>query len=470
MVRSSQNITDTIIRFMFSATDQNIPLAVLLLIIVITIVLACRKSYGKWLNPIAIISIWWGGWLAVAEINLIGIPAPSYYTSGIVVTTWIFCVFGALTGRKYQTFHPVNFSATKINKRIANYVGVCLLVIAGPIFWFSYLGLSIQSTLTDVASYRTELFGSDSVIYSSKFNYYMYIFVITPLLFVCVLWLQSRGFGKTKKEKWLAALVVLLVIAESLGTSGRLMVYFLVIGVVYCKIFRAHRLPNLTTSPSGAKAFIFPILLIILLLWMNQRRMSGNDLGVFDISAYFLVWYHTLGFSLLDLELNNSFSRLNDFPTLGQASFGGLIDYFLVPLHPIIQYDPVAYLNAVSQEEFQIVGYSDLLGAPIPANAYYTVFYSIFQDFGWFGIVGVWFLYGRLLNRSYRKYIHYGNFSSLYLLNALIFCGMFGLFQSPLESHRFWVAVIFAYFISKIESKRAGNINGSILQSNQSRR
>jgi oligosaccharide repeat unit polymerase len=440
---------------MFFYSEQSYLLAFLIGLLTCVAAIVCRHRYGKWLNPIAIISIWWGGWLAVAEINIIGISAPSYYTSSIVVTALISCFFGALTGRKYKTFHPVNISVTKINKRIANYVGVCLLVIAGPIFWFSYLGLSMQSTVANAAEYRTVALEGVGV-YGSVFGYLFYNRLVLPLFFCCILWLQCRGFGETMKEKWLAVLVVFLVIAESTGTAGRTLMFYLVIGIVYCWIFRAHRQNTIIAGWNKAKVLMVSFPLIIWLIWMNQQRINTVGVGGLTISAYFAVWYHTAGFSLLDLELKDPFSRLNDFMTFGQASFGGLIEYVILILRPLVQYDSVAYLNGMYHSEFKLLGYSDMLSVPIFGNAYYTVLYSLFQDFSWFGIVGGGFLYGRFLNNSYCRYIHFGNFSSLYLLNALMYCGMFGLFQSPLESPRFWFAVFFAYFISRIESKHVG--------------
>jgi len=179
-------------------------------------------------------------------------------------------------------------------------------------------------------------------------------------------------------------------------------------------------------------------------------------MGLLGTLKYFAVWYHTLGFSLLDLELNNPMSRLNDAITFGQASLGGIINYFVYPLALVgIKLESVAMGNGIYQNYFIPIGFSEVRGT-IYANGYYTVFYSLFQDFRWPGVIGGCFFYGRLLNKSYSRYIWHGRFSSLYLLNTLMFLGLFGIFQSPLESPGFWVAVWGAFFIAKIESSHAG--------------
>jgi oligosaccharide repeat unit polymerase len=457
-----------------SAIDQNIPLSALIAVLTLSLVLLCRKSYTKWLNPITIISIWWGGWLAVAELNLIGIPAPSSYTVSVVLVAMISCCVGALTGRRYRGNRssigfkrnlsrvraqtdalPVNISTRPLNSRIANYVAGCLLLIAGPVLWFSYLGWSLQASVVSIADFRSVALEGAGV-YGSVFGYLLYHRLIAPLLFCCIVWLQCRGFSGTTKEKWLGFLVVILVMAESIGSTGRSLPYFLLIGIGYSWIFRAHRSANSITGWTRVRVWLLAIPLVIWLIWMNQQRLSAEGVNLLTLSTYFTVWYHTTGFSLLDLELNDPASRLNEFMTFGQASFGGLVEYFILILRPFIRYESVSYLNGFFQSQFQTLGFSDLLGAPIFGNAYYTVLYSLFQDFSWAGIVGGGFLYGRLLNRSYRRYIRLGDFANLYLLNALLYCGVFGLFQSPLESSRFWFAIFAAFLISRIRLRRPG--------------
>ena len=431
-------------------STQNSQAAFLIVVLIIATVVQCRKHYGKWLNPIAIIFVWWAGWLAVAEINFIGIPSPSYYLVSIIIIGLIFVLFGALTARRRNPIQQFEYSSYIQYTKIAKYIKLIIVFISGPVLWFGIQGLIKQSHLFSVSDYRGMALEGVGV-YGSVIGYLFYNRIIAPLLFCCILWVQCCGNSRNKKEKLLMALVVVLVAVDSMGNLGRTTIYFMAIGLAYCWIFRNQR-HNLT-SYKFSKMHILGAAFVCWLIWMSQRRFAAGGMDAITLSSYFAIWYHTAGFVLFDIELNDSISRLNNSITFGQASFGGLIEYVLLMFRPIVQFDSVSHLNGIYQNEMKIIGYSDVLNAPIFSNAYYTVFYSLFQDFRWFGIIGGCFLYGRILNNSYRRYISSGNIADLYLLNALMFCGMFGIFQSPLESARFWMVIIFYIFIFKVKIK-----------------
>lgn len=231
---------------MLSNMEQSYFFALLVGLLAVAAIMACRYRYGKWLNPIAIITGWWCGWLVVALVDIIGIDSPSGYLVSLIAIGMISLLSGALSGREYRTFQLIDYSNDLLYKRIARYLLALLLIVAVvPVSILLIKGLNLQAQIGNWLQYRGAAIGGEwghSLLFESPTTQIAYAYIVDPLIFCGILWFQSRGIKLSGIERLLAALVTLLVISESISTGGRTTLYFMAIGMLYGWIFRTqHR-------------------------------------------------------------------------------------------------------------------------------------------------------------------------------------------------------------------------------------
>ena len=414
----------------------------------------CRRRYRVWASPVVIVFLWWSGWLLVALLDLIGIPAPSVTLVALVMTAVFFFLLGALAGpyrRRRQIPVVDRADDDRSVQAMVKFWTVVSLFALVPVLIVFRTGAS-QLAVADLSSYRDDALGGArgaSTLYGSAAFEIFYGAIVSPLLFGALIWIVVRGWRPSLKERVLFVGVALLVILDSFAKFGRTTLYFFVIAVLLAARFRA----NASTRGTGLVkrsrktkliASVAALAVLIgLLAVLSYYRLGREDVSIGEILGYFAVWYHTTGFALLDTELTDRASHLNSAVTYGLASIGGLYNYVVYGLHVLgIEIPSVARDNGIIHNEYVRIGYSTALSVPIFSNAYYTVLYSIFQDFRWFGATILSFVFGFVVDRGYTHFVQDGRDSSLYLLIVYLYLGLFGIFQSPLESPMFWIPLL----------------------------
>ncbi|MFL5482637.1 MAG: O-antigen polymerase [Gemmatimonadaceae bacterium] len=416
---------------------------------------ACRRRYNVWTSPVVIIFLWWSGWLVVALEDFIGIPAPSLTLVTLVLTALVFFLGGAFSG-SFRPGYVRDRSPSDeqvASERVVKFWLVVCLLIAVPVLKVFSVGASQVAVVGDLSSYRADALGGlqgKSTLYgqSAAFEIF-YGSIVSPLLFGALLWVIARGWRRPTKERVLFGLVALLVMLDSFAKFGRTTLYFFLLASIFAARFRANRSGSDPTKANRSKKtrrlLSFGALgaLVALLAILSYYRLGRHDITLSETLGYFAVWYHTAGFALLDSELIDRASHLNSAVTYGLASIGGVYNYCVYAFHVLgVELPSVARDNGILHNDFVKIGYSDKLNVPIFSNAYYTVLYSVFQDFRWIGVAVLSFFFGFVVNGAYARFVTNGRDSRLYLIILYLYLGLFGIFQSPLESPMFWVPLI----------------------------
>jgi hypothetical protein len=94
---------------------------------------------------------------------------------------------------------------------------------------------------------------------------------------------------------------------------------------------------------------------------------------------------------------------------------------------------------------------TDEQGEPILGNAFYTVLYSLYYDGRYLAVILFPLVFGYFLAASYLDWLKNGSLASLVMLVLLMYVGLFSLFQSPVESLRFWGALILLTVLKKLD-------------------
>jgi oligosaccharide repeat unit polymerase len=169
------------------------------------------------------------------------------------------------------------------------------------------------------------------------------------------------------------------------------------------------------------------IIIIGLVLVMVMSFQRNQSLGFSQILLKYGVGYHTLGFTMLDKELLDENSYLNQNITFGRAIFG-LPDQLLEIISRRIDKEGLRSISrelVAMQDEWIHVGYYDWgYGLePIESNAFYTILYYLYLDGRIFGVVIIPILYGYFLMSFYLKWKKNNN---AYFFTMIVFLFMIG--------------------------------------------
>ena len=235
----------------------------------------------------------------------------------------------------------------------------------------------------------------------------------------------------------------ILFILEGITMAGRFQFYIIIIiflSALICKsdvkIFRFLKEKSFLRSLP-----LFAVLISLIFYTTLNRAAENSELkAVFDD---FVIGYHTAGFTLFDIHLNDSDFMLGDTSTYGRVSLGTIEWASGIFLR---RFDPnVGNLSIEAAEDlgqFIIAGH-DRLGKPIVLNAFGTILYSIYMDGGIPLTLFLSSFYGFLLLKYTSYSLKKREVYSLAVLLFLIYTGIFGIFQPLLMTGSFWPSLIY---------------------------
>jgi oligosaccharide repeat unit polymerase len=409
----------------------------------LAVLLATYLKYGRWANPISVLVGWWCLWLYVANLDLTGVYVPSAYTQQLYLLMLGSVTLGALCAPR-----SVSGSASQENERVVRkwtwmllvLVPVGLVVLA--LFsraWTNYLG-------TGVTVGRSQIFES-SILFPNGYVQRAYVMFFRPFLLTSCI--AGVALYMTAGHKRLLIVGTVLFILDSLMMLGRKDLYWLLLlgsFVFYVlmyrdaprRLYRARR--YVTLGGLGLSAIVINITLL----------RVGGVLDVQEIVQQYVLRYHTLGFTLFDLERLDAASRLNTHLTLGRSTLGGL-EQFLMEVLSFVDSSARAaaretgsYMHAFRHIGTAPEGYS------IQANAFNTLLYTLYIDGRQVFVVLLPLIYGWLTTRHYAQWMKQRRIHSLMVLCLLATVGLLGIFNSPLEGQALWVAALTVLFINRV--------------------
>ena len=408
--------------------------------------------FGKSRVFILIISVWWFLWLFLSTFSLSGLFVPKDDTYIAFLTMLLSITFGGILYFLTQRLRPRIFRKNKALKtyryhfperieRLLLLLNYFFLLPLALFFFFKAIGVFISNPGIINEGYRDLVFSSDI------------IFPRTPLLriFERLVWHPLRmasliiggAIFATYGRISLLLISSLLFVLEGITMAGRFQFYIIItifISALICKsdvrVFRFLKEKYFLRS--------LPLLaiLVTLIIYTTFNRAAESS-GVREIFDDFVIGYHTAGFTLFDIHLNDASLMLGDANTYGRVSLGTIewaSGIFLRRFDPNVGNLSIAAAEDLGQ--FVLAGY-DSSGKPILLNAFGTILYSVYMDGGIPLTLFLSSAYGFLLLKYTSHSLKKREVYSLSILLFLVYTGIFGIFQPLLMTASYWPSLFY---------------------------
>ena len=189
--------------------------------------------------------------------------------------------------------------------------------------------------------------------------------------------------------------------------------------------------------------FIISIFILVLLFFTILRSVEDSDFLTSSVSGF--IDYNIIGFKIFDANLNNPSSIIHSH-TFGRSLFGQVDSLFSILYRLIVDkgFLPANSENAKYLDTFIDLGLKDVKNV----NAFGTVFFTLYRDFGYSGIILFPFFFGFLINLINLKFQRTKNPNYFMLGLFFIYSLTFSVYQSVFEGV-FWPMFLILIFIIK---------------------
>ncbi|MBF0313290.1 MAG: oligosaccharide repeat unit polymerase [Oligoflexia bacterium] len=390
---------------------------------------------------VIVTTVWWLGWMLLAQFSLTGINTPSTTATGLILLMLLFLNIGARVG-KY--FTPACSQYRAMDKGAFDRVHYLILALVTPIILFYFVRATNYLYLNGFQNYRMLVFGTKdapSVLFGSGPVELLYYLSVYPLLLYSLFYSGIQFFrGRYLFFAW----TFILLLLDAIMRMGRFNLYF-VLFIFLLLSLHFKRWKSL---------LIIGVIMMSGVVAIGQFRDGDRgEQGVYERSKKFLVEYHTVGIAIFDQELRDSNSYLQQNRSYGRAMFGGVEQIVGLVARKLGFKDYSSYAQeiAYNMQFARVVGYNKH-NDPLYYNAFSTMLYSMYLDARGWGFVVFPFLLG------FAVALFYGG-GHLLLATILSWAICFSLFQSQFESAVTWIvlfmASVYEYYCSKREGRRS---------------
>jgi oligosaccharide repeat unit polymerase len=417
--------------------------------------LIVQRSRGiMLLNPVSIAVGWWCLWLSIALFAPSALDRPSVYA----IWCFVFFLGSVLAGGMLASPN----ARQKSSQRDESFESSCsalfwpFLVAQTPFTLYylyksrsvfgSYLGTDVRAVALGIDSGSV---GSHAV-FGSSFMRNLYD-LSTAGLNLIMLSYAIYQLLVNRRALYLVAAGA-LVFANQMISFGRINVYLtvLVFAIIAVMAYSHQRLSkNLSTVKLLSVVGALIICASTYATYSFIKR-EGSDKTSNDFVNQF-VDYHTMGFTMFSIEVDNPSSYANTRLGLGNATSSGMqqiMAYFLRRFFP--GYMPASLGYSMVNQEFVRVGSRD--GKPLYYNAYYTIIHPIYCDFRLPGVILLGLMYGYILSYAFLRFLATrGNFFAV-LWIGLLFQAFYSLHYPPTEKPATftWLALLFVLGLSSV--------------------
>ncbi len=397
----------------------------------------------RYTNPLGLILLIWGTFLILSNFSITGLYVPSYSTQLIVILGLFSSVVGALLTnvKKESDKKEENLKEKKLFIFVFLFAGISIFILlykAIDIFlnynnFKEYIMFTKASEEGDIALYGTGyLLGyinniTVAIIYSS-------LFISTSMFMIN---------GKKKLFIFSFILIAIYTIVLSAREGFMLIIIAIFMGVMMKYV-------NIQIKFKYIKKYLFIVLLALLFIFLVSITRGGTDI-MYLINRY-IITYHTLGFTMLDLELQNQYSYLNQNFTYGRASFG-FFEQFIAIYTKLIDRD---LFTALFTEVRQHIHLQAIVGEDekgyMRFNSYYTALYPMYLDFRFYGVIFICGLYGYFITKFYLKWKINSSMYGFTMVLFLFYVGYGSLLMPAMIRPFFWPSffIILIYYKYKI--------------------
>jgi len=399
---------------------------------------------------ILFVTSWWFFWLFVSALSISEnfIPEETTYLFFMVMISSITLggLVYKLTKKSYHKipeYKPSPDDLIKTNNRFF----VLITVISFPYIVFLifnfYQNIIIQNIAFD-ASYRTFSVREVQFIENERLAL-IYSLLGAPLPYVSLFCSGAILYFYKEYKLFLASAIIIII--DSIVTLGRFGIYscllVLLVSILYGKSFELKeiyinlfkRLKRKSNSVSTIFLAAFSILLI--LFFISYIRFASLGISFYEaVVQKTIVDYHTLGFTIFDLELRKG--EILENKTYGLSSIGNLERvYYLIYSRFNKNIESIAVQNILELDDFSLVGPRKI------SNAFGTNLFLLYRDGGLIFVSFYSIVYGFILSK-----LEYNNYR-LGIKNMSFFLiffheGIMGIF---LPSYNFALFIVMAHFL-----------------------
>ncbi|MGL1559683.1 O-antigen polymerase [Vibrio parahaemolyticus] len=369
-------------------------------------------------------------WALIASFNIFG--AEFYPTKSLLLFLFFVSILMLFAIGKRRVF--VIQSAQEFGNYQLQFVLLEKLV---KIIYFAIIPIMIIVAIKSIIllqsyniyDFRREVFSSDSGVLPSGFLpiYTLIIGGLSKFSLIVSIFLFSKGRGKKY-----VLLPFIVSVLSSVITLGRFPIYEFILLLV---------LSLYTERKITFKHVIYGALGFTLLIGFSMYR-SGGYYGLSEILQRHIIGYHTYGFYLLEYKIDST-NVLSD-SWLGLASTGSFGYFISLPFTWVSNF--VTYMQSsyfLLQDDFVRVG-STMDGRPMLVNAFYTILYEPYLDFGFIGVLAQSLIIGFII-----RVLTLSSKARIVSEAALIFIGSIlisGIMKSPFIRHDI-IIPCFLFFI-----------------------
>ena len=393
-------------------------------------------------SPSLLVLIWWVFWFSVTLSSDIGFPKPS---DALFFSFYVFTVFFAL-GSLLPTFlHfifpvPNNDCLLTFNNTLVRVWSVVFLPVL-LYFWRKSSRVLSEDSFMGGRGALIDFEGSNHPVFGSSFiRNGVEIFMAGPLLYFS---LFSFVYLMRDNRVLLSLVTCLGIFLYQSTELGRSQIYrtALVFFVVFFFLW-IHRKFVLSTRKLFLGLFVFLLIFYYVFSATMSRFKNNPSAGWTDVTTE-LQSYHTAGFILYDLALNDPNSPLNSELGYGRATFSGL--WF--PVTQVIRMFDKSYTSFLDKW-YSYTSISHDLGIRSEAgkefyfNAYYTMLFPFYLDFRIFGIGMFSFFLGFFISCSFLNWLKTN--SDFWFASFMVFFAfsIMNIFQSLTQRVYFFSSVL----------------------------
>ncbi|KKP59210.1 MAG: Glycosyltransferase [Candidatus Magasanikbacteria bacterium GW2011_GWC2_34_16] len=366
--------------------------SIIILFIITTLSYLKEKNFY---NPVFLFSVFWLLIVLFSGLNPFNVFTPSenvYFIVTIGVTS--FAIPNLLILKKYSAVPQTFQNTSSVISIFSVYIFVVLSIFFGLYNFSNVMRLINQGYTLDYIRfiyYNVELVSYDlsGISIIDKFiETYFYI----PFLYFNIAFIASLiVLNKVKEHKLLFLLTFINMGLFSFNSGGRVIVYILIIEFVI-SILMVHK----NAQKSFKNIFLIAIVSFFGIIFMNQisalRMIDGGNV-LKNIYLYFAG--SLTHFSVLE---SNSIVQ----STYGVSYIAG----FIQPVFMVVKnLFGIEYPNAIETLLTNLSYFQQPrdIGGGVTYNAFVTMFYFFFIDFGYFGVIFFSFIYGAIMRFFYIK-------------------------------------------------------------------
>ena len=396
-------------------------------------------------RPFLFVLIWWIFWQVINHIEVIDITAASTLTNAIYLTMYISMLLGYYFVKLAYSPNlkieiPSLTSAVNLKKISKNKLTYIYLTVAFVVLVFGlYKSEAFSLGFTE---YFLKMRGTDAlgeVTGISVLDNFIKIFIVPMVMASSIFEMNSiKNTNKIHFKKAIWAFI------NVLAFTYLFQVNYVLILIMFLLLFYIIDSDSSNIYRSKVVKFIFLLVFVLVSMSAINRYGSFDILGVI---LYYPATYFSLSFSLFDYNLNSN-SIIHEH-TYGLSFLG----YFAVL--PFIFFKAIGFSDFIYMPTvMENITHNNIcvsLGGYKCYNAFGSVAFSLYRDFGVLGIFLGGALYGSTV--CYFNIMRRKSYIVEMCYFYLLAMGVIGIMVSPFDLPYFWFVFILLFLYSlKIKS------------------